>query len=847
MEARYTALRRAVEEVAAVDAHAHSLVAPGSTFPFLWCFSEAKEDALTLAAHSLSFKRSLRDIAALYNCEASLEKVEVFRKAEGFASIGSRCFKAANVSAILIDEDDAIAFDKKLDVESHKAFAPVVGRVMGIEWLAETIINDEAFRQSNWTLDSFTETYSAKLKSVSSQIVALKSIAAYRSGLGINPNVSKMDAEDGLRMEMTGPGPLRITNKSLIDYIFTRSLEMARSLNLPVQIHTGFGDKDLDLRKCNPIHLRAVLEDHRFEGCQIVLLHASYPFSKEASYLASGYSQIYLDFGLAISKLSIQGMTSSLKELLELAPINKIMFSTDGYAFPETYYLGARRARNIVYRVLSAACEDGDLSIPEAIGVVQAIFRGNALQLYKLNVTVNGSINHDAVSIANDNTSLSSLEKDVLFVRIIWVDASGLHRCRVLPAQRFYDITRNKGIALPLAIMGMPSFSDCPAEGTNLTSVGEMRLIPDMSTIVRLPWSRREEMVMANMQIRPGEAWEFCPRNVLWKVTKILLDEFNVTMMAGFENEFYLRRKSVRDGLEQWVPYDCTNYCSVSAFDFASSILQEIYSSLKASEIEVEQLHAEAGKGQFEVALKYILCTVAADKLIYAREIIKSVARKHGLLATFLPKPDLDDIGSGSHVHLSLWENDQNVFMGSSECNIHGMSKIGEQFLAGVYHHLPSILAFTTPHPNSYDRIQPNMWCGAYLCWGKENREAPLRTACPPGVPLDLVSNFEIKSFDACANPHLGLAAIVAAGIDGLRRCLKLPEPIESNPKDYASTLKRLPQNLQESVESLVTDKVLHELIGDKIVAAIIAIRKAEINHYTKNPGATINDLIHRY
>ncbi|CAN6218047.1 unnamed protein product [Urochloa humidicola] len=165
MEARYTALRRAVEEVAAVDAHAHSLVAPGSTFPFLRCFSEAKEDELTLAAHSLSFKRSLRDIAALYNCEASLEKVEVFRRAEGFPSIGSRCFKAANVSAILIDEDDAIAFDKKLDVESHKAFAPVVGRVMGIEWLAETIINDEAFRQSNWTLDSFTETYSAKLKS----------------------------------------------------------------------------------------------------------------------------------------------------------------------------------------------------------------------------------------------------------------------------------------------------------------------------------------------------------------------------------------------------------------------------------------------------------------------------------------------------------------------------------------------------------------------------------------------------------------------------------------------------------------------------------------------------------
>ncbi|PWZ32689.1 Serine/threonine-protein kinase EDR1 [Zea mays] len=131
----------------------------------------------------------------------------------------------------------------------------------------------------------------------------------------------------------------------------------------------------------------------------------------------------------------------------------------------------------------------------------------------------------------------------------------------------------------------------------------------------------------------------------------------------------------------------------------------------------------------------------------------------------------------------------------------------------------------------SYDRIQPDTWSGAYLCWGKENREAPLRTACPPGVPLDLVSNFEIKSFDGCANPHLGLAAIVAAGIDGLRRHLKLPEPIELNPSDHSSKLKRLPQNLQESVESLSVDKVLHELIGDKLVTTAIAIQKQGIKY----------------
>ncbi|KAL5230331.1 hypothetical protein ABZP36_029107 [Zizania latifolia] len=843
METKYAALRRATEETAAVDSHAHNLVADGSAFPFLRCFSEADgADALAFVPHTLSFKRSLRDIAALYNCEASLEKVERFRRAEGLSSISSKCFQAANLSAILID--DGIEFDKMLELEAHKEFAPTVDRILRIEKLAEKIINDESFSASSWTLDSFTEIFVTKLKSVADKIVGLKSIAAYRSGLEIDPNVSKTDAEDGFRKELSGQRPLRITNKSFIDYLFTSSLEIAVLYHLPMQIHTGFGDKDLDLRKCNPLHLRAVLEDERFSKCQIVLLHASYPFSKEASYLASVYSQVYLDFGLAIPKLSVQGMISSLKELLELAPMNKVMFSTDGYAFPETYYLGARRARDVVYRVLSAACEDGDLSIQEAIEAVEDILRRNAMHLYKLNFA-NGSVSEITTAVDN-SLSLSYVEQDVLFVRIVWNDASGQHRCRVVPAGRFYDIARKKGVGLTFASMGMSSFTDGPADGTNLTGVGEIRLVPDMSTLLRLPWSRREEMVMADMQIRPGVAWEYCPRNALRKVTKVLLDEFNVTMMAGFENEFYLRKKIVSGEKELWVPYDNTPYCSTTAFDGASSILQDVYSSLKAAEIVVEQLHAEAGKGQFEVALKYVLCTLAADQLIYAREIIKSVARKHGVMATFLPKPDLNDMGSGCHVHLSLWDNDQNVFMGSSESNFYGMSRVGEKFLAGVYYHLPSVLAFTAPHPNSYNRIQPNTWSGAYLCWGKENREAPLRTACPPGVPLDLVSNFEIKCFDACANPHLGLAAIVAAGIDGLRRGLKLPEPIESNPADYASKLKRLPTDLLESVESLAADKILHELIGDKLVTAVIAVRKAEIDHYAKNPEA-FADLIHRY
>ncbi|KAG1354864.1 protein fluG [Cocos nucifera] len=674
---KYRELRVAVETVAAVDAHAHNMVALDSSFPFLRCFSEAEGDALAFAPDSLSFKRSLRDIAGLYNCEASLNGVENHRKFAGLHSISSKCFEAANISAVFID--DGIQFDKMHDWQWHKSFAPAVGRILRIEHLAETILNDlskiSCFQPP--PKKKFSMHFLSTSATVADHIVAMKSVAAYRSGLQIDTKVTKRAAEEGLLEDLNAGRRVRIKNKSFIDYLFTCSLEVAVSFDLPMQIHTGFGDKDLDLRLANPLHLRKVLEDKRFSKSRIVLLHASYPFSKEASYLASVYSQVYLDFGLAVPKLSVQGMISSVKELLELAPIKKVMFSTDGYAFPETFYLGAKKAREVVFSVLSTACDDGDLTIPEAVEAVWHIFRQNALQLYKLNGIV-GSNDH---------------------LRVISFNSTS----KVVPAKRFYDVVRDIGVGLTHASMGMTSFCDGPAEETNLTGVGEIRLIPDLSTKYRIPWARQEEMVLADMHIKPGEAWEYCPRNALRRVTKILKDEYNLVVNAGFENEFYLLKNVVREGKEQWVPFDMTPYCSTSGFDAVSPVLQEVKSALESMDISVEQLHAESGKGQFEVALGHAPSNLAADKLIYTREAIKAIARKHGLLATLLPKYYLDDIGSGCHVHLSLWQNGKNVFTGSEVPETqYGMSKVGEQFMAGVYYHLPSILAFTAPLPNRW-------------------------------------------------------------------------------------------------------------------------------------------------
>ncbi|KAF8079457.1 hypothetical protein N665_1026s0014 [Sinapis alba] len=840
-------LKEAIDQVELVDAHSHNIVSLDSSFPFIRTFSEATGDALSFAPHSLSFKRNLREVAQLYGTEVSLEAIEKHRQTLGLHSLTTKCFNEARISALLVD--DGLKLDKKHDIEWHRSFVPYVGRVLRIETLAEQILDEESpdHDDSSWTLDSFTKAFVERLNSLVPEIVALKTVAAYRSGLDIDTHVSKEVAENGLVEVLQAGKPVRIGNKGLIDYILTRSLEVAERCDLPLQIHTGFGDKDLDLRLSNPLHLRTLLEDKRFAKCRIVLLHASYPFSKEASYLSSVYPQVYLDFGLAVPKLSVHGMVSSIKELLDLAPTKKVMFSTDGYASPETYYLGAKKAREVIFLVLRDACVSGDLSLMEAIDAAKDILSRNAIAFYKIDVVdTSSSIPQSIISPKSQMEEPHVQEDSSSFVRVIWVDTSGQQRCRIVQAQRFNGSVKKNGIGLTHASMGMTSFYDGPADESKLTGVGEIRLVPDLSTKRTIPWTKQESMVLADMLLKPGEAWEYCPRETLRRVTNVLKDEFDLVMNAGFENEFYLLKNVVREGKEEYVPFEVGPYCATSSYDAASPIFHEIIPALESLNITVEQFHAESGKGQFEVSLGHTIAFHAADNLVYTREVIRSVARKHGLLATFVPKYDLCDIGSGSHVHISLWKNGENVFPASNKSSAHGMSSIGEEFMAGVLFHLPSIFAVLAPLPNSYDRIQPNTFSGAFQCWGKENREAAIRTASPPGAHDGLVTNFEIKACDGSTNPHFSLAIIMAAGIDGLRRHLQLPDPIDTNPADVSATLKRLPETLSEAVEALKKDKVLHELLGQNLVVAITGVRKSEVEYYSKNPDAC-KQLIHRY
>ncbi|KAH7446885.1 hypothetical protein KP509_01G080300 [Ceratopteris richardii] len=841
-ERELSLLRDRIYSAPLVDGHTRSLVDhQTSSIPFLCGFEETEGHVRETPIHTLSFKRGLREIASHYGCNPSLKSIEAHRQAFTLERLYFKCLESSNMSAVLID--DSLPLDKTCSFDWHKSVFPNAFRILQIETLTENVFKEVVGNRDKCTFDDFVDRFMSTLKEYSKQVVALKSMAGYHGALDIDPQVAKSEAENAFKRCIQPCASICNAEKCLSDYIFLCGLKVATECGLPLQVHTGFTKRGSDLVLINPLHLCPVLEDQQFTKSRLVLLHASYPFLKEAAYLSNQYPQVYLDFGLAVTKFSFKGLFSAVNELLETAPLNKILFSTDAYAFPEAIFLGIKWAREVLLQVLQCTCASGDLYFDEALEAASDILGGNANNLYQLSHAPNDTLNQ--VSKETDPSSTNNHKTGVKYVRLLWSDSSGQRRCRVVPKERFEKVVKTHGVGLTTCCMGMSSHVDGPAKDCGLNAVGEIRILPDSESKWIIPWSLEEELTLVDMHMTPGSPWEYCPRSTLKRLSAVLQAEFGLVMKAGFESEFYILKPDPES--LKWVGLDNSSYCSSLSFDAASDLLFEISAALSLMDVNVQQLHAEAGCGQYEISLNYEPCLKAADDVLILRETVKALVQRRRLLATFLPKLFPNDIGSGSHVHVSLWAGDKNVFQGdSSEASHYGISKIGQEFLAGVFHHLPSILAFTAPLPNSYDRIKPQTWSGAHYCWGRENREAPLRTSCPPGTDLGVVSNFELKSFDGCANPHLGLAAILAAGIDGMRRHMKLSEPIDNDPSLVEESLKLLPTSLDQSTRELEQNSVLKQLIGTSLVKCIIAVRQSEIEFYKKE-GDVARMLAERY
>ncbi|MFN3151309.1 amidohydrolase family protein [Bremerella sp.] len=366
--------------IPALDQHAHNLIKPevASQTPFQAAFTEGYDpDIITHhAQHTLFFRRSLRDLGQLLACEPIEEAILARRSEMTLEQLTAKCFTAANMEGILID--DGLLPGNILPLDWHRQFVPVQ-RLLRVEVLAEDLVVEAA------SLDDFLAQYRAALDPPPADVVGLKSIIAYRTGLDVQPtSIDAVKASFPAWQAKAQEGRSRLEDKTLLDFLLLHALELAARYQLPMQFHTGFGDPDLDLRLSNPLHLRPLLEDHRYRGASFVLLHASYPFAREAGFLASVYPHVYLDLGLAVPYLSVSGMQRTVRELLELAPFTKLMYASDAHHIPELYYLAAKWGRTVLGDTLDESVRNSDLTASEADEVAKAVLRGNARSLYRL-------------------------------------------------------------------------------------------------------------------------------------------------------------------------------------------------------------------------------------------------------------------------------------------------------------------------------------------------------------------------------------------------------------------------------------------------------------------------------
>jgi hypothetical protein len=367
-----------------LDQHCHALLRDGTvadTAAYAAFFTESG-DPVMHARHvpeTVFFRWAIRELAGVLGCAPTAEAVLTARTGLSPEALARRLLAEANVAALLVDH--GYRADETWTPTELAARVPCrVLPILRLETLAQALI------VRHETFDAVVDAYSAVVERARTDgFVGLKSIIAYRTGLAVQP-ASRDEAATafGLVKERARrDGRVRLAAKPLNDYLLLRALEIADWHALPVQIHTGFGDADLDLREANPLHLRPLLESGRYENVPFVLLHASYPYVRELGYLSAIYANVHADVGLAIPHLAAE-IPAMLRQLLSLAPSTKVVYSSDASQIPELFWLAARWGRRGLGTVLDELITLGALDEREAMAVGRRVLGSNAAGIYGL-------------------------------------------------------------------------------------------------------------------------------------------------------------------------------------------------------------------------------------------------------------------------------------------------------------------------------------------------------------------------------------------------------------------------------------------------------------------------------
>jgi glutamine synthetase len=428
-------------------------------------------------------------------------------------------------------------------------------------------------------------------------------------------------------------------------------------------------------------------------------------------------------------------------------------------------------------------------------------------------------------------------EAGLRLVRFLWCGNDGTVRAKASSLHGL-DGRIGSGIGLTVALQAMNSLDQLqPVEG--MGPVGEIRLVPDPDTFRVLPYAPHVGAMLVDQLALDGEPAAVCQRSFL-KRMEGRLAEREARLEVAFENEFSLATQV--DG--EFVPIDSGLCFSTISATAAQDHLDELVAALDAQRIVLEQYYSELGHGQHEISTRHAPALRAADEQVLVRESIRGVAARRGLVASLAPKPWPENAGNGCHIHFSLWNEagERNRFHDASADD--RLSAEARSFIAGVLRHLPGLCGLTAPSFNSYHRILPQYWAGAFVCWGHDNREAPVRVPSVFWGIEEASTNVELKAADASSNPYLAVGGLIAAGLDGLERGLEPPESVEVDPATIdekereARGIVRLPATQQEALDELASDGVLIDALGPVLAESYLAVRRSEWDAYSAGDEA---------
>ena len=409
---------------------------------------------------------------------------------------------------------------------------------------------------------------------------------------------------------------------------------------------------------------------------------------------------------------------------------------------------------------------------------------------------------------------------------LLWQDLVGITRTRGVPSR---DLPKRMRAGLGWARAGQALTPFGGIVDNPWGPMDEVRQIPDPEAGFTIPASHGEppfHAVICDSRIDPDTPWPTCGRSFYRAALAALKAETGLTVFASFEHEFSL------SGAD-FTPAACF---SMAAAREQNGFLTDLEAALTATGVTTYTVEPEFGAGQYEVACAPATGLRAADTCLIARETIREIARRHGLAASFTPKPARDAVGNGAHVHLSLVDE-----AGRNRCfDPEGpmqLSPVAAQFSAGILEHMDAVLALTAAAPVSYFRLGPHHWSSGYRAIGVQNREAALRVT--PGVGDAAAQaaghNIEDRPSDGTASPYLVLGALVWAGLDGIRRGLVCPPGITRDPAEMteaerdAAGVRPLPVSLGAALDALAADEAMRGWMGQEMATVYLALKRWEI------------------